>query len=343
MSGEEIGFAFIGAGAVARWHAAAVAACPRARLVGVYNPSRERAAALAAESGSRVYATPEEAFADPAVQAVSILSPVERHHEQALAALAAGKHVLIEKPVAWTVGEIEEIAAAAKASGRVCMPGHNYVYDPAVRRLKKRIERGAFGRIVAAWIVYTLHHPDEVAAKYPGVIRQITTHHCYALLYLLGKPKRLVALASESRPAARRLGREDQVALLAEMEDGALVNLFAGFAADDQTSDPWTVLFKVLGTEGGGTFSWRDGVQTQPGAGLSWRYPAYEESFIEEVAYFVDDCILGGKAPLSTIEDAREAQRLIEAAERAVATGRAVDVRIGGVWGDCAGEWAGPD
>lgn len=324
--GNMVGFAFIGAGAVAQWHAAAVVACPRARLIGVYNPTRERAAALAKATGSRVYTTPHEALADPSVQAVTVLSPVEHHHEQALQALAMGKHVLIEKPVAWTAAEIEAIAAAAEASGRVCMPGHNYIYDPAVRRLKGQIDRGTFGRIVAAWIVYTLHHPDDIAAKYPGVVRQIMTHHCYALLYLLGMPRRLVALASESRPAERRLGREDQAALLLETGNGALVNLFAGFAADDQTSNPWTVLFKVLGTEGGGQFSWRDAVQTQPGAGLLWRYPAYEESFIEEVAYFVDECILSGKAPLSTLADALAAQRLIEAAEAAIKTGRMVEL-----------------
>lgn len=324
--GESVGVAFIGAGDVSQWHAVAVAACPMARLVGLCDARPEQAEATAQKYGCRRYGTVDELLADPDVQAVMVLSPVEFHREHVLQALAADKHVLIEKPVANTLGEAQDIEQAARESGRVCMPAHNYIYAPSLRRTKHLVDTGAFGQIVSAWVLYTLHHPREVAAKYPGVLRQIMTHHFYSLLYLLGRPARLVALATETRAPEDKLGREDQVALIAEMPDGALVNLFAGFAADDHTSEPWTVLYKVLGTEGGGLYSWRDAVVLSPGAGLTWRYPAYEESFVHEVDHFVRRCVLNGEEPLSTIEDAVLTQRLIEAAEESIRTMSIINV-----------------
>lgn len=321
---ETVGIAFIGAGAVSQWHAAAVAACPSAQLTGLYDPQHEQGDTAARAYGCRRYSTVEELLADPATHAVTVLSPVELHHAHVLQALEAGKHVLVEKPVASTLPGVETIARAAETSDRVCMPAHNYIYAPALQQTRELLASETFGQIVSAWIIYILRHPPEVAAKYPGVLRQIMTHHFYSVLYLLGKPVRLTGLATETRGPAERLDREDQVALLLEMPNGVLVNLFASFAADDQTSEPWTVFYKVLGTAGGSLYSWRDSVVLSPGAGLSWRYPAYEASFVHEVDFFVRRCILGGEPPLSTMQDAVMAQRLIEAADEAIRTGGTV-------------------
>lgn len=322
---EPVGIAFIGSGSVSRWHAAAVAACPQARLVGLYDADHGRAERAAREYGCAVYRRVDHLLADSRVRAVAVLSPIELHHEHVLRALAAGKDVLVEKPVATSLAEVRDIERAALASGRVCMPAHNYIYAPNLRRMRDLVESGGFGRIVSAWIVYTLHHPREVAARYPGVLRQIMTHHFYSMLYLLGRPRRLAALAVETRPGGEKLDQEDEVAVILETVDGALVSLFAGFAADDHTADPWTVLYKVLGTAGGGVYSWRDTVVLTAGAGLSWRYPAYEESFAAEVDHFVRRCVLEGAEPLSTIGDAAMAQEMVEAAEEAIRTGSVVD------------------
>lgn len=315
-----VGIAFIGAGAISELHAAGIAACPDAHLVSLYDVNPQRAADAARAYGCRAAESMDALLVDPAVQAVFVLSPVELHHQHALAALKAGKHVLIEKPVGMTREQVQDIRDAARASGCICMPGHNYIYEPGVIRIRKLIEQRAFGQVVSAWILYTVYHPPDVAAKYPGVLRQVVTHHLYSLLYLLGKPVRLAAMASETRP--EKLDREDQVTLILTMENGALVNLFASFAADDQTSDPWTVLFKVLGTKGGGMYSWRDSIILDSGVGLSWRYPAYESSITHEVDYFVRRCILGGEPPLSSMDDALVAQAVIEAAEESIRTGR---------------------
>ena len=69
------------------------------------------------------------------------------------------------------------------------MPGHNYIYEAGMIRTRELVEGGDLGRIVSCYVMYNIHHPEEVAKRYPGVVRQILTHHSYILLYLVGKPK----------------------------------------------------------------------------------------------------------------------------------------------------------
>ena len=320
--GETVGIAIVGVGTAGQLHAAAVRACSAARLVGVYDARAEQAEAVAREYGCRAARSLDELLDDPDVTAVSVVTPMEHHREPALRALAAGKHVLVEKPVGASVADVEVLARAARESGKLCVPAHNSIYMPEVRQIKRRIDDGSYGQIVSAWFLFSIHHPPAIAVKYPGVLRQIATHHLYTLLYLLGKPARLVALVTETR--AEKLDREDEYMLIAQMPNGALVNLFASFAADDQTTEPWTNKLKVIGTGGGGTFSWRDSVGLSAGAGMAWRFLGYEDSFMYEVDYFVRRCLLAGEPPLSSIEDAVTAQRLIEAAEESIRDGRVV-------------------
>src|SRR5205823_5727423 len=61
-------------------------------------------------------------------------------------------------------------------------------------RTRELVEGGDLGRIVSAYVMYNIHHPEEVAKRYPGVVRQILTHHSYILLYLVGKPVELCAM-----------------------------------------------------------------------------------------------------------------------------------------------------
>jgi predicted dehydrogenase len=84
---------------------------------------------------------------DPALDAVVIAAPVPQHAELALAAIAAGKHVFIEKPIGATLAEAEQVAAAAAASDRVVMVDHQLEYHPAVIKLRELIEAGELGDI----------------------------------------------------------------------------------------------------------------------------------------------------------------------------------------------------
>ena len=89
----------------------------------------------------------EEVFSDSDIDAVVIATPVEAHFDLAVKALETQKHILVEKPIVTTVEEVEEIGRLAEEQNLVAMAGHTFLYNPAVRYVKKFIESGELGDI----------------------------------------------------------------------------------------------------------------------------------------------------------------------------------------------------
>jgi predicted dehydrogenase len=87
----------------------------------------------------------ERVFTDPEIDAVIVATPVATHFGLAKQALLAGKHVLVEKPLARKVSEVEELGALAAKTGKVVMVGHTFLYNPAVRYVKQLIDAGELG------------------------------------------------------------------------------------------------------------------------------------------------------------------------------------------------------
>jgi predicted dehydrogenase len=309
---DKVGVAFVGAGTVAEMHGRGVKGVDNASFIGAYDVNRENAKAIAARFGGRVFDSLQQLFSSEDVDAIHVLTPVEHHVTHAVASLEAGKHVLLEKPVARTQKEIAQLKAAAEKVGRVCMPAHNYIYAPSIRRAKRLIDEGKLGKIASLWILYNIFHSEQAAAAYGGVLRAVCTHHAYSVLYLLGKPHRLTGVTS--RLHDRKYSGEDQAMISCEMENGAIANLWSSFAANDPTNDPWTVVYKIMGTNGGVNYSWNE-AQFADSGGPAWGMPCYEESFVEEIDYFINRCVMRGERPLSTLNDAADALSLLMAAE----------------------------
>lgn len=150
MARETIRVGFAGAGYIAGWHAAALQAVPGVRLAAVADPARSAAASLAATHGAAAFASVEDMLAAGACDAVHVLTPPGLHAPVALACLAAGTHVLVEKPFALTEADCRAMAAAADAAGRVIAVNHNFLGLPAYARLKRLLADGLLGRIDAA-------------------------------------------------------------------------------------------------------------------------------------------------------------------------------------------------
>ena len=89
----------------------------------------------------------EEVFSDPDIDAVVISTPVKSHFDLSIKALEAGKHILVEKPMATTVDEVEEIGRLAEEKNLIAMAGHTFLYNPAVRSVKKIMDAGQQGDI----------------------------------------------------------------------------------------------------------------------------------------------------------------------------------------------------
>ena len=316
--------AFLGAGDISLLHAQAIADCPDAELVGLWSIDDELNREKAQHFGCAVYESSEALVADPEVDAVFILTNLETHDHYATLAMEAGKHVLVEKPVAATIDELHCLKATADKNRVLLFPGHNYVYEPALQRTRALLDSGRLGKLVAIYVHYHIHHPEEVARRYPGVVRHILTHHGYLLRYLGGNPTAVSAM--KSMVHYDEFDGEDLAMVNLRLEGGALAHFCADFAADDNSSDPWTFVVKVIGTEGATRFSYRDWVENKPGPVHSHTYSAYEDHIRSEVRHFVDACRGEPDAMLSTIDDAIVCQQIIEACERSIEEHREIEI-----------------
>jgi predicted dehydrogenase len=121
---------------------------PATELRYVYDLDAERARkAIGRYSTVRVASALEQVLEDPEVEAVTIATPAATHLELALAALNAGKHVLVEKPLALTVAEGQKIVDAAEERGLTLMCDHTYCYTPAVQKIRELTHAGTIGEV----------------------------------------------------------------------------------------------------------------------------------------------------------------------------------------------------
>jgi predicted dehydrogenase len=136
MTATRLRIGIAGAGHFGRYHALKVAASARATLVGVFDPDTERAKTVGWEAGA-----PGMEFAPmlAAVDALIVAAPAEAHHALAATALRAGKHVLVEKPIAATLDQADDLASLAEAGKLVLQVGHQERFSAAYQALEGRV------------------------------------------------------------------------------------------------------------------------------------------------------------------------------------------------------------
>jgi UDP-N-acetylglucosamine 3-dehydrogenase len=155
--------AVIGAGLVAqRSHLPAYAAVEEADIAAIVSGRIETARVAAERFGvPRVLVTWQDVVSDPEIDAVDICTPNALHAPIAIAAARAGKHVLVEKPMAVTVDEADAMIAAARAAGVVLMVAHNLRFVPVFETIKEIVAAGTIGRLLAVRSAFMHAGPDE--------------------------------------------------------------------------------------------------------------------------------------------------------------------------------------
>jgi predicted dehydrogenase len=206
---------------------------PRTRVVAIaeLSPARRQAAATAVPH-IKCVADAAAVIADPGVDAVAIATPIFTHHGLAKAALEAGKHVVVEKPLAPSVAEAEELAQLAARAGRVLMVDHTFVYTSAVRKIRDLIARGELGRVLyldSVRINLGLFQPDY------NVIWDLAPHDLtimdYVLSQTLGTTARWISAIGVSH-----YGRHENLAYLTVgFDDGLLAHVHVNWVAPVKT------------------------------------------------------------------------------------------------------------
>jgi predicted dehydrogenase len=236
-AGARLPVALIGAGAVGRMHLQRLLAHDRVCLAGIADP------APAAQELARRHGVPWAADAAELLQrarpgAAIIATPNMLHADGAIAALARGVPVLVEKPIADSVAEAARIDAAARAAGVPVLVGHQRRHGTAVQRARRLIRDGAIGRPVCATVMATWLKPDtyfELAWRRqrgggPVLINAI--HDVDLLRFLIGEVHSVQAMTSR---AHRGFEVEDTAAAVLALEGGVLATLLA----TDTAVSPW--------------------------------------------------------------------------------------------------------
>jgi predicted dehydrogenase len=136
----------------------------------------------------------DELLLDPRVEAVAIATPPRTHYGLVRRALLAGKHVLVEKPLATQTDHAEELVALAAERDLILMPGHTFVYSPPVNKVRELMRAGELGDvyfITSSRMNLGVYQPD-------GVVCDLVPHDLSILLYWLGRPVTTVAASGRS-------------------------------------------------------------------------------------------------------------------------------------------------
>jgi predicted dehydrogenase len=190
MSNERIKVAVIGYGYWGPNIVRNVMERPELEFAGLCELSPERTAKFSNRyPGARTCSSFGDVLADPTVDAVSIATPPSTHYSLVKGALEAGKHVLVEKPLATTSTDALELVDLAERSGLVIMPGHTFLYSPAVNKVRELIDMGELGEIyfiTSSRMNLGIYQPD-------GVVCDLAPHDLSILLYWLEQRVSIVA------------------------------------------------------------------------------------------------------------------------------------------------------
>jgi 1,5-anhydro-D-fructose reductase (1,5-anhydro-D-mannitol-forming) len=234
---RKVGWGFVGASTIAREHMlGAVRAQPGHEVVAIASGDLQRARDFAQQHGiAQAHAEIASLLTDPAVDVVYISSTNEQHCDQALAAIAAGKHVLCEKPLALTVEDARRMVGAAQRAGLIFATNHHLRNAATHRKMRELIQAGAIGKPLFARVHHAIYLRPQVqgwrinsAAAGGGVILDICVHAADTLRFALAaEPVEAIGMSQRGFLSAN--GVEDGVMAVVRMDNGVLAQIHAAY------------------------------------------------------------------------------------------------------------------
>lgn len=328
--------AVIGVGLFGRLQALACLQHPRVELVAVLDSDGNRAASVGQEMGVPAYTDVPTLLGEREFDAVFIATPEQVRREIALACAVAGKHMLLEKPMAPTVEECEDIVRAVRAAGVVALVDFSLRFDPRYAALKEAIDAGRLGEIIT---VVAKRNGTIIGARnygsWTGLLISTSIHELDLLRWYAGPVDRLSAEITFRHSPHPNV--EAAAFATFRFRSGAIGLLETSWARPQGVPDRLDARCEVVGTAGAGTVDLAShGLRlTEGGATLFPDFSYWPVSrgrvggtLRAALDHFVS-CVLEGEPPLATVEDGREAVRLVLAVKEAAARGAAVTIEEG--------------
>jgi predicted dehydrogenase len=329
----------VGTGSISEAHLNAYASNSDAIIAAICDLNEQRALQVAQKYGAeKTYTDYRDLFADPDIDAISICTWNNTHAEIAIAALQAGKHVLVEKPLCRTVEEALRIEEAVHASGKILQIGFVRRYDSNVQMLREFADHGEFGNLyyAKASSIRRLGNPggwfSDIERSGGGPLIDIGVHVIDLCWYLMGRPKVKTISANTykklgNRSNVRNLSFykaadydatkntvEDLANALIRFENGASLMVDVSFTLHAK-KDEGSV--KLYGDKGGFevdpaiimvTEKHDTIINIEPQTdNLSFHFAS---AFQNEINHFID-CVRTDKQPLSPVSDGVEIMKIL--------------------------------
>jgi predicted dehydrogenase len=342
MTQEPLNVAVIGSGIWGGQHSHVFHTLPNTNLMAICDLDEARASAMAKSHGAAHVFTDHKALLDlPGLDAVSIATPDFTHTPLIVDALAAGKHVLSEKPLATTVEEGEVIRKAAAASDcKLMVDFHNRV-NPAIATAKDEIAKGSIGKTIHASgrLSNTTFVPLEMLAwaNKSSALWFLGSHLIDALRFILGDDVvRVFSMRADGHLSAKGVDTADVHLSMLEFSKGTIVTIENSWVLSPDNPQIFDLAIELVGENGqillnpshSGAYS------EMTGSGLKYRdmfgvtpvgLGRIGGFVMESIARFVD--AVQSDAPLlADIEDGLRVTRVIAAIETSAQTGKSIDI-----------------
>lgn len=280
---------------------------------------------------------------NPSIEAVMIsTTPEPTHYPITKECLSAGKHVLLEKPIALEVREADELIALARSKNLLFTIGYSQRFNPKFAYVKRSIDNGTIGQPVSALV--SRHITRNLGKKIGGRVKlspaaMEATHDIDFVLWCLAPRKPVKVYAQEVRKImGPQFNVPDCVWIIVTMDDGSAFTIGAGWVLPPAYPNFSSTWIEVVGTEGAlmvddthrdvYVTTMQNGIQfpisTMPGESVGH---VYAGPMAAETVHFLE-CVALGRRPIVTPEHARMVMQVYQAADLSAETGHPVDIVV---------------
>ncbi|HHY93882.1 MAG TPA: Gfo/Idh/MocA family oxidoreductase [Firmicutes bacterium] len=333
------GFAVIGVGTWGQLHAEVYASHPEAQLVAVCDADGEKAHAIARRYGCKACTDIAEITQDRSVDAVSVATPDFAHTKPSLAVLSAGKHLLVEKPLATTVPDAKRIAEAARTSGLKVMVDFHNRWNPLFYQVKESFRRGELGKPVHLYIRHS--NTTAVPRQMLGWSRQssvawfLGSHSVDLARWLVGAEVERVYTVSRNM-WLKKLGVDspDFFVTTLEFTGGAVALVENSWMLPESMPTAGNFEAEVVGTGGCAfvDFTMHRAVDIYHNRHILPDVLAGYEQYgktagftVESIKHFIE-CVVCDRYPVVTVEDGLAVTKIISAALESAKRGAPVNL-----------------
>jgi len=311
---KKLGTAVIGTGFWGKNHARVYGELDSTELVAVCDANREIAKAVADQFGVKAYTSSSKMLKNEAIEAVSVCTWSTRLAKEALKALKAGRHVLVEKPMATHPGQAEKLLSVAEQNNLHLTVGFLMRFIPGLQHIRKSVENKKLGSLVCATAKRVSQWPERIGDI--GVVKDTAIHDIDVMQYISNEDP----IAVYAKTGSMRHSKfEDYAQIMLTYEDGK-----SAFIESNWITPYKTRILTVTGTEAIMRLDyitqelWIEDAKEN----LQPRFP-WQEPLKLELQHFTD-CILEKKKPVVTGVDGLKALKIAEAALRSSAKNKAM-------------------